>query len=168
MPTVRLRAILWRLMNKATFDTLAGSSRGQYDIRLGSDPRIAAFFKGLNKEDPTSLGGFTLRVQIEAYEGSNPVPRQTIEVRCMGPDSERKDWYIASQRPDTAYPLWRCGRGAPEQFSGSPHELVLIARDVNGHYHGRWVKEETFQNLPEELRHELTQQEVGVLEWEVT
>ena len=39
-----VEAVLWRNFNKATYDTLAGNSKGQYDIRLGSTVDLNSFF----------------------------------------------------------------------------------------------------------------------------
>lgn len=162
MARIRLSAILWRRMNRATFDTLAGNSAGQYDIRLGSDESIEEFLEGVDPQEHTELGGFTLAVPIEAFDGPNPIGPQTLHVRYMGRESARGDWNIPSQRPDTAYPLWRRGRGAPLQFQSSPHEFALLARDVHGHFHARWISEQNFNNLPPEIQTMLLQRDVGI------
>lgn len=161
MSEVVVEAMLWRALNKATYDSLDGKSAGQYDIRLTRAAEISEFFAGIAHEDPTDLEGFTLRVPFAAFEGENPVPAQFVEVRYMGTLSGRKDWYIPSQRPDTAYPLWRLARtGATTASIG--HAFVAIFRDKSRTFHGRWLSEEDVEALTPEMRTALRSNEVGV------
>ena len=39
-------SIMWRNYNQATFDTLTGVSKGQYDIRLGASKDLHTLFGG--------------------------------------------------------------------------------------------------------------------------
>jgi hypothetical protein len=157
-------AILWRRVNKATVDTLRGQSRGQYDIRLAQPAGISDFFSGVPRQDKTGLGGYTLHIPIEGYEGANPVPSQSIRVRYMGDRSERRDWNIPSQRPETAYPLWRRGRGLPAGATKppAPAHYVIIVRDTEGKFHARWLTNEGFQHLPEDMKRAAQANEVGI------
>ena len=159
-----LSAILWRRVNKATVDTLIGISGGQYDIRLGSSNGIAEFFENVQRRDETELGGFTLDVPIQAYDGSDAVQAQTLIVRYMGAESARRDWNIPSQRPATAYPLWRVGRGLPSGTTAAPTppHFIILAKDVEGNFHARWISSEDFELLPEEMKRMAQSEEVGV------
>ncbi len=99
--------LLWRKTNQATLDTLNGRSGGQYDIRLARGDEFAEFFSGLPLSELTEHGGYTLTVPISQAPQPLGVPAQSLRVRFMGPQSKRRDWNIPSQRPETAYPLWR-------------------------------------------------------------
>lgn len=160
---IRVEGLLWRICNQATFDSLHGKSKGQYDIRLSSKPAVAEFFAGLAQEEPTELGGYTVHVPIAAFDGPNPVPASTLDVRYMGPKSERKDWNIPTQRPETAYPLWRPGRGVPDTLEAAAKDYVLIVRDVDDAFHGRWLRGANLASLPGNVREAILAETVGVL-----
>jgi 5-methylcytosine-specific restriction enzyme B len=125
---------------------------------------LATFFRGVPQRAQTALGGFTLDVHVEAFEGANPVPAQKLIVRYMGGKSVRRDWNIPSQRPATAYPLWREGRGLPRHTRRppSPPHYVILARDTDDKFHARWLTSEGFARLPPEVKKMAQQEEVGV------
>lgn len=164
MTKKRVSAILWRRVNKATVDTLIGQSRGQYHITLTQPAGILEFFRGAPKQGKGKLGGYILHVPIESYEGADPVSSQPLEVSYMGDLSERRDWNIPSQRPRTAYPLWREGRGLPAGVTQppSPSHYVIIARDTEGKFHARWLTNEGFHHLPEDMKRLVQKNEVGI------
>jgi hypothetical protein len=166
MPLVPLKALLWRRVNNATFQTLNDLSPGQYDIRLTKNPDIAKFFSDLPTHAPTSLGGYTIDVSLEPFDGPDPVPATTLQVRFMGEDSERADWYIRSQRRETAYPLWRPTRGVPSTFNASRRDFVVLLRDTAGNFHARFIHEESFAKLPNDVQSALLGKQLGVKEWQ--
>lgn len=147
----KVDAILWQKIRKADLDTLRGVSSGQYHIAI-PDRNFQEFFKGLDERDPTSKGGFTILVRIEAYEGTEPVPAVILKIRYMGKDSARSDWNIPSQRPDSAYPLWRVGRGATKQGSAGLDEYLVIVRDSLNCFHARWINDQVFLRLPDRIK----------------
>ncbi|NHZ91401.1 hypothetical protein F2P45_20670 [Massilia sp. CCM 8733] len=153
-------AILWRKCNKATFDTLNDLSDGQYDIRLARRD-FQNFFVDVEQTNLTGLGGYTLNVPLEPYTGASPVAQTVLKVRFMGEKSGRKDWNIPSQRKDTAYPLWRPGRGVGGVFNEHANEFMLLIRDKSGKFHARWIHHADFNALPEEIRNFLNADEVG-------
>ena len=153
-------AILWRRCNQATFDSLNGNSRGQYDIRLTRGD-FELFFLGVPQINSTELGGFDLEVQFQPFTGPQPVAATSVTIRFMGQNSARRDWNIPSQRPDTAYPLWRPGRGVDATFNANAHEYVLIARDIDGNFHARWIKDAAFSMLPTNVQEILNSREVA-------
>lgn len=156
-------AILWRRVNQATFDTLRGESRGQYDIRLTTLTELESFFEGIERSDPTPHGGYDLLVKVAAFEGPDPVDETTLRIHYMGPGSGRKDWYIASQRPDTAYPLWRAGRAFdPETFEPGGLDFVVLIRDEHNAFHARWISAQDFSRLPPELQQRFQEREIGI------
>jgi hypothetical protein len=130
--------LLWRKVLGATIETLRGQSPGQYDVRLAKPAGIAEFFEGLPQE-PTDLGGYNVQVPLEAVREPVPVAATSIEVAYIGPDSRRNDWRIPSQRPDTAYPLWRNGTGLLDSTE-SGEDFVVLLRDPEGRFHARWLR----------------------------
>lgn len=148
---IRVNAILWRRWNEATFDSLQGHSKGQYDIRL-STAEFAPFFADVARTEHTDLGGYSIDVPLHAFTGANPVPGQQVTVRFMGAQSKRRDWNIPSQRPETAYDLWRRGRGVPSSFTAAGNEYLIIVRDVNGGFHARWINDAHFAQLPPSIQ----------------
>ncbi|WP_395770252.1 hypothetical protein [Arenimonas sp.] len=146
-----VNAILWRKCNQATIDTLEGVSNGQYHIALQTHD-YSRFFIGVEKKNNTGLGGYELDVPIEPFSGQNPVDALTLTFKYMGQTSARKDWNIPAQRPDTAYPLWRKGRGYSSRKTVGTHDYIVIARDTDGSFHARWVRSADFIAIPEKLR----------------
>lgn len=157
---VQVSAILWRKYNKATVDTLNDRSDGQFHIALPKRD-YENFFIGVSKTNQTPRGGFNLEVPIEPFTGSDPVPAETLVVRSMGVDSKRGDWNIPSQRSNTAYPLWRPNRGTPTTFDESRSEFLLIARDVRGKFHARWIQHASFAGLPQTIQDILNSDNAG-------
>jgi hypothetical protein len=139
--------LLWRKVLKATIDTLEGHSRGQYHIGLPRIAGIQGFFGGLPQTGQTAKGGFDVVVPLEAAPAPLSVPPATIVVSYIGSGSERADWRIRSQRPETAYPLWRPGVGLrPGTPSG--RDFVVIVRDPAGRFHARWLYGAQLARLP--------------------
>lgn len=158
-------AIMWRWCNQATYDTLHGNSGGQYHIDIPDSPALHDFFEGV-VQTPTALGGYEMTVPINPFEGERPVPAQTLPVRFLGPKSRRKDWNISSQRPDTAYPLWRPGRGVPEVYDNSWREYLVLVRDVEGAFHARWISTASFESLPQWVSQTLASKKYGARSYE--
>lgn len=146
--------LLWRKVFKATIDTLRGESPGQYHITLAKPPGIADFFEGLPRES-NALGGYNVQVPLEAARAPVPVAATSIEVAYIGPQASRGDWRIPSQRPETAYPLWREGTGLLD--STEPGEdFVVLARDPDERFHARWLRAADVPRLPADLAQALT------------
>ncbi len=142
--------LLWRKVLEATIKTLEGRSRGQYDIRLATPTGIENFFAGLPRTPETPLGGYEVAVPLAAASTPVPVPETTLRVAYIGPESRRADWRIPSQRPDTAYPLWRQGVGL---LPGTPsgQDYVILVRDPEHRFHARWLRGEDLAALPQTL-----------------
>lgn len=160
MAKIPVDAILWRQVTKTNYNTLSGTAKGEYDIRLGIDDEIDSFFRGVSKTDQTALGGYTLKIDLAPLESTSPVPKTPLRVRYMGPRSSRGDWNIPSQRPDTAYPLWRLSRVNPNQAEDN---YIVIARCVDGTFHARWLKPKAFGQLPIFLQKRFSSATFGVI-----
>jgi 5-methylcytosine-specific restriction enzyme B len=162
---ILISSILWRKVNQATLDTLRGESGGQYHITLTAEKKIAEFFDGLEQSDPTDKGGYTLKVPLLAYDGESPIDAMTLDVRFMGDMSARKDWNIPSQRPETAYPLWRLGRTLPtgkSTIDSGDQYIILLARDTKGKYHARMVDLAVTPKIPEEFVQMMKASDFGI------
>jgi hypothetical protein len=158
---IHASAILWRRCEKATVDTLHGISKGQYHIELNRDPGLEEFFKGLQRINPNADGGYDIVVPIEPFDGEPPVSAKELTIKYLGEGKVRKSWYIRSQRPDTAYELWRPGRGVPDTFVDGAREFILLIRDQDGHFHARWIHDDDFDKLPTIVKEALISAKVG-------
>lgn len=147
-PSTAAPKLLWRLVLEATIDTLAGRSRGQYHIGLARPTGIEAFFEGLPRVS-TPLGGYTIEVPLAPATKPIPVPASKIEVAYLGPESRRRDWRIPSQRPATAYPLWRRGIGLLDATRPGEDYVVLVR--ASGVFHARWLRGSDLEGLPAAL-----------------
>ena len=68
----------------------------------------------------------------------------------MGAKSARKDWYISSQRPSTAYPLWiDTTRFSKKEEKGS---YILLIKTTDGKYYGRNLLSSELSGLPQVLK----------------
>ncbi|ANU77495.2 hypothetical protein ADH70_016695 [Blautia pseudococcoides] len=144
-------SVLWRNYNQATIDTLTGKSAGQYDIRLGASKKLAKCFELVNKENYTANGGFDVNVDLEGYSFNGAsVPKQTVGVRYMGINSARKDWYIRSQRPGTAYPMWVETTRMPKAVDEKSY--IVLIRTMSDKYFGRVLLENEVSGLPQVLQ----------------
>lgn len=155
-----LDAFLWRKCNAATLDSLMGVSRGQYHITLQAHDYVP-FFRNLGQTNPTPRGGFEIIVPLQPFTGANPVKGTNITVRFMGSSSARRDWNIRSQRPETAYELWREGRGFANPATVGDQDYIIIARDTDNGFHARWLRTPDFRNIPIEMREHMNGSDAG-------
>lgn len=167
MTKIPVSAVLWKKATETNFKALNGEHRGEFDFRLGTDPRFREFFASLPQESPTPLGGYNHSVPIEPFTGPDPVPARTVVLRYMGPSAARaNDTYFASQQPSTTYDLWRKGRSFPDGavYSDVEGDRVLVVRDANGGFHARWLRRDDIASLPQPIRDAIENEERGVLE----
>lgn len=161
MPLVRLHSVLWRKINDSSYQTLDGTFNGQYEIRLGSQDEISDFLADLPEEQPTPSGGFTKRIPLSAFDGDPSVGSFTLDIAKRGPNSKRGDWNIVRQQTKP-YPLWQLSRlGNPGKASVVDKCYLIICKDIEGHYHARWLDASDVANLPGDLRSELSSRDVG-------
>jgi 5-methylcytosine-specific restriction enzyme B len=158
-----LDAFLWRRVkgaDSATVVTLVGESKGQYDIRLSSKD-YTPFFHSLAKENETERGGFDISLPIQPFRGPNSVDERVLIVHFMGEGSRRKDWYIRAQRPNSAYELWREGRGFESKSTVGDNDYIVIARDKNNDFHARWIRSSDFDSIPDVMKEHMITAEAG-------
>jgi hypothetical protein len=152
--------LLWRKVEKATLDSLNGISGGQYHIALARPPGIEDFFSGL-PQLPKKFKGYSVQVPLEAAPGPPSVPAQALTVYFNGWDASRREWRIPSQRPASAYPLWRPGVG-PQPGTPLGDDMVVLLRDENDLFHARWLYLSERGQLPAILRGAIGAAETGV------
>lgn len=144
-------SIMWRNYNQATFDTLTGVSKGQYDIRIGASKELQNLFSGLATSNPNTNGGYEISLQIEGYSfRGNTVSTQNLSVKYMGPNSVRKDWIISSQRPETAYPMWIDPVRMPATVDTGSY--VILIRTTDDFFYARVLRAEELANTPIEFQ----------------
>lgn len=160
----KIKSILWRKINKSTFDTLKGISSGQYDIRLGTNI-TEDFISGLDKSNFTEKGGFNINIQLDPYDDlldpNLSVSESSLILRFMGDASSRKDWNIPSQRPDTAYELWKPSRRLPDGLPTNSYLCIVRAEDDT--FHARLILDDEFENLPLLLQQNMSKSEAGCM-----
>ncbi len=163
---IPVHSVLFKRLTDINWRALTGQEKGQYDLRLGTNPPFGQFFEPIPSQDPTPIGGWSRIVAFEPFTGPNPLPAATITFRYMGADSARKDFYFASQKHDLdeSYPLWRPGRTAPLEapFAEIEGAVVLVVRDIEDRYHARWLTAEAVNRLPPALRSRILDEEKGV------
>lgn len=159
-------AVLYKKVTDIIWRALSAKERGQYDLRLGTDAAFGAFFSSVPVTDPTPQGGWTRHVTFEAFDGAQPVPPHSLRFRYMGRDSQRKDFYFASQNHvgDESYPLWHPGRAEPgaTSFADVDGAVAAVIRDANGGFHARWITAKEVGLLPTGLRSAILSNEKGV------
>ncbi len=111
------------------------------------------------------MGGFEVDLPIFAMDGPRPVSATTLSLAFIGDQSKRRDWRIPSQRPDTAYALWRKGRGCPDVAdTANVDAFLLIARDDQGDFHARWLAGEDLELVPPVVAERIRGQDVAVVD----
>lgn len=166
MPQLHIKSLLWRKVNQATIDTLKGTSGGQYDIRLNTSAHYLTFFSSLPKINPNANGGFEFTLPLQPITGAAPVASSTVSIKYMGPNSARKDWIISSQRPTTAYEAWKLNIAVPsipDATIPAGQHYVLILKDENNNFHGRWLTDVDFSTLDQHLQAILKSADHGVV-----
>jgi len=166
MTKVPISAVLWKKATQTNFKALNGEHKGEFDFRLGSDPKFLEFFSSLLPTSQTAGGGYDKSVPIEPFTGPNPVPNRSIRFHYMGPERARKDSYFASQQPGSTYDLWGKGRSFLDGavYSDVEGDCILVVRDVNDRFHARWLRSDVIDSLPQLIRDAIQSKEGGVLE----
>jgi hypothetical protein len=162
----RIDAILWRSYMTSTSDALWGKRSNQYYIDLPASD-YEKFFAGHAEQSTDEEKNATFRIWLEPFEGEPLVARHQIEFEKKREGVARAgSWNINGQHSDSAYPLWKSGRGPSKPFQEmGPEEkkrnFIVIARDVEGGFHGRWIRAEDFDGLPNCIKVLLEQKTAG-------
>lgn len=166
---IPVKAVLFRVLTATNWSTLTGNQRGQYDLRLTSDPDFGTFFDVPG--DP-AVGTWPRDIEIQPFDGSDPIPARVIPYDYYGAAGARGDYRFPKQKYNlpSAYPLWNPERVATltTAFSQIEGATVIVVRDVNDNFHARWLSAEAVERLPEPLRSRIKNKKAGVFEVEAT
>ena len=155
--------LLWRRANKATLDTLRGSSRGQYDIRLGRSQPVADFFAGLPQVADHQGTRITIATDPTlSADATAEIPGGELVIRRMSSESERRDWYIRAQRPATAHPRWRQGNGL-KAATQPETDYVLLLRTAGDRFFAGWLRGEEAAAVPTSLLEKMKGRDVDAV-----
>ena len=162
----RIDAILWRSYMTSTSDALWGIRSNQYYIDLPASD-YETFFAGHAEQGADEENNTTFTIWLEPFDGTPGVERHQIEFEKKREGIARAgSWNMNGQHSDAAYPLWKGGRGPTKRFQDMDTEekkrnFIVIARDVEGRFHGRWVRAEDFDSLPTSIKNLLEHKSAG-------
>lgn len=152
--------LLWRRANEATLKTLKGEYKGQYHLILGKTDQVTAFFEGL----PRAVDGKGSNIDLWTEplpRGSGESPPWRLTVRRNSSTMARPDeWYVSSQQPGSAHPLWRPGAG-PLPDTKPEADYAILLRTENDRFYAGWLRNEQVEALPEALRKQLESAKVS-------
>ncbi len=97
-------------------------------------------------------------ITLQPFDGTPKEAAYSVTFKKLRAGTARAgSWNMNGQFGDKAYPLWQKGRGPTKSFSDMPKQereknYILILRDVDGQFHGRWVRDSDFDALPNTLQ----------------
>jgi hypothetical protein len=155
MSRKQIDAILWRKYLTATSHAVWEVSTSQYYFELPAD-EFKDFFNGNYRFSVDAEGNENFTISLEPFDGEPKVGSHNVTFARKRPGSAREGkWTVDSIRDGKAkaYDLWRRNRGPIsryESLSEAEREknYIAIVRDVNGHFHGRWIRGTDFDALP--------------------
>lgn len=152
--------LLWRRANKATLKTLRGEYKGQYHLILGKTDQVTAFFEALPRA--VDRRGSSIDLWTEPLpRGSDESPPWRLTVRRNSSTMARPDeWYVSSQQPGSAHPLWRPGAG-PLPNTEPETDYAILLRTENDRFYAGWLRNAQVKNLPEALRRQMESAKVS-------
>ncbi len=166
MANKQIDAVLWRTYLTSTSDALWGTNTSQYYIDLPKSD-YENFFGATCQKALDRDGNETFTITIEAFDGVPRVERSSLTFKKLRKGTAREGtWNINDQSPEKAYDLWRKMRGPLKTFSAMDIEerslnYLVIVRDLDGGFHGRWIQATDFAALPEGIREILTKTTAG-------
>lgn len=166
MAQKQVNAILWRSYLTSTSDALWGERTNQYYIDLPKSD-YENFFGGRATKSADSDGNQIFTITLEPYDGEPPAETYSLTFKKLREGTGRAgSWNMNGQFKDGAYALWQMGRGPIKQFAKmnpdeSKKNYILILRDLDGGFHGRWIQESDFMLLPQMLQNIIGQTSAG-------
>lgn len=169
MTLKQIDAILWRSYLKEASKAIWGDSNSQYYFEVaGSD--LTDFF-GSNFEHYKKDGNDSFVINLEEFEGADPAEKHKIHLTLKADTKARKGmWVVNNAIRDgsnwRAYDLWRQGRGPIARYDELTSDeksknYIVIARDVDGGFHGRWIRGSDFDALPMTIQEALKSKGAG-------
>lgn len=161
-------AILWRSYLAATSSALWQLNTSQYYFELPrTEPDYIEFFGDSVMESQDYRGNKVFTINLEPFEGENMVARYELKCVKLREGVQRAgNWQVLDQNGELAYALWQKERGPLRPFQNMDEEerqknFIVIARDVDGCFHGRWIRDDDFLSLPPRVKHLLETKAVG-------
>lgn len=166
MTKKQIDAVLWRSYLTSTSDALWGERTSQYYIDFPRADYENFFGPGAAKAVDKD-GNETFTITLERYEGLPPAETYDVTFKKLRDGTERAGtWNMNGQFTEQAYDLWQRKRGALKTFANmdvneKKRNYIVIVRDVDGLFHGRWIQASDFAALPEAIRQVLTESTAG-------
>lgn len=166
MSKKQIDALLWRSYLTSTSDALWGERTNQYYVDLpradyenffGSDSA-----KGVDKD-----GNEIYTITLDSFEGTPSAGKYDLTFKKLRDGTERAgSWNMNGQFTDRAYDLWQHKRGPLQPFAKMDTEerkrnYMVIVRDLDKKFHGRWIQASDFSLLPVRLQHILAAATAG-------
>lgn len=158
MATIPIKAILWRKYLSATSHAVWAVSSSQYYFELTGT--YEGFFDGAARayEDKDKNQAFA--VTLEPFDGTPACgPHEVIFTKKRANAAREGRWTVDSIRDGAkkAYDLWRRERGPLMQYVDLPEpekerNFIVIVRDVDRRFHGRWIRGTDFDALPRAIQ----------------
>jgi len=167
---IEIESILFRRVGSANAGALLGHNKGQYHLTLSNLPEVHEFFSDL-QQTAGNNGAWTAGLPLQAVGGTSAVAPVSLNLSCLGPNNKRANDLNVTAQKTNPYELWDPERARPELFqhaggsyasmadvptSELERDVVIIAKDVAGGLHARWVLEAEIPELPPQVQERLT------------
>lgn len=168
MTLKQIDAILWRKYLAATSHAVWGVSSSQYYFEL-PDRGYEKFFGTNCSRFKDKDGNDAFKITLESFNGAPSAGPRDVTFAKKRPGAHRAGkWTVDSIRDGTgtAYDLWRKNRGPIARYEQLPSaekekNYIVIARDIDGLFHGRWIRGSDFDALPPIVRDALASETAG-------
>lgn len=168
MSRKQIDAILWRKYLTATSHAVWGISSSQYYFEL-PDRGYDQFFGRNCISSTDSDGNRTFKITLESFDGDPSSGPREVTFAQKRPGVHREgSWTVDSIRDGSgsAYDLWRKNRGPTAEYEKLPAaekdtNYIVVVRDTDGRFHGRWIRGTDFDALPSAVRDILSSENAG-------
>ncbi len=168
MSQKQIDAILWRKYLTATSHAVWGVSSSQYYFEL-PDRGYEQFLGTKCSQFKDNDGNQAYKITLESFEGVPSAAPRDVTFAKKRPGAHREgNWTVDSIRDGTgtAYDLWRKSRGPAARYEQLPpaekeKNYIIIVRDIDGLFHGRWIRGSDFDALPTRVREALASENAG-------
>jgi len=168
MSLKQIDAILWRKYLGATSAAVWATNNSQYYFELPSGDYTQ--FAGKSRRSFIDKdGNQAFKITLEAFDGApHASPHEVTFAQKRKGAARGGNWTVDSIREgiSKAYELWHAKRGPIDQYERLPpaekeKNYIVIVRDVDNHFHGRWIRGSDFDALPSAVREKLLSASFG-------
>jgi hypothetical protein len=114
-------------------------------------------------------GNQAFKIVLQGFEGEDSAnPHEVIIAQKRSGVHREGTWTVDSIRDGSgaAYDLWRKNRGPIARYNDLPpgekdKNYIVIIRDTDGCFHGRWVRGSDFDALPNRVQEALKSENAG-------